>query len=57
LFDVLLLGWLGQTPVEAPYIFAGRICTAYYFLFFIVLVPASGLLERYFFMYNIAPKD
>jgi len=40
----LLLGWLGQKPVEDPYIFLGQIITVFYFSFFI-LTPLVGLLE------------
>jgi quinol-cytochrome oxidoreductase complex cytochrome b subunit len=43
--DFLLLGWIGQKPVETPYIEVGMIATAFYFLFLLVLVPIIGLLE------------
>jgi quinol-cytochrome oxidoreductase complex cytochrome b subunit len=43
--DFLLLGWIGQKPVETPYIEVGMIATAFYFLFLLVLVPVIGLLE------------
>ena len=33
ILNALLLGWLGQKPVEAPYIFLGQILTCFYFLF------------------------
>lgn len=39
-----LLGWLGQKPVEAPYVFLGQFITVLYFSFFI-LVPLCSLLE------------
>ena len=44
--DFLLLGWIGQKPVEAPYIEVGQVATVFYFLFFIVLVPAIGIIEK-----------
>lgn len=47
IFDVLLLGWLGACPVEAPYIIMGQCATFYYFFFFLVLLPGLGLVENY----------
>jgi len=44
--DFLLLGWIGQKPVEAPYIEVGQVATVFYFLFFIVLVPTIGIIEK-----------
>lgn len=43
--DFLILGWIGQKPVETPFIEIGMGATIFYFLFFLVLVPAIGLLE------------
>ncbi len=45
--DFVLLGWIGQKPVETPYIEIGMFATAFYFFFLIVLVPAMGILEYY----------
>jgi len=45
--DFLLLGWIGQKPVESPYIEVGMVATAFYFLFLLVLVPVIGLVERF----------
>jgi ubiquinol-cytochrome c reductase cytochrome b subunit len=44
--DFLLLGWIGQKPVETPYIEVGQVGTAFYFFFFIVLVPVIGIVEK-----------
>jgi quinol-cytochrome oxidoreductase complex cytochrome b subunit len=44
--DFFLLGWLGQKPVEDPYVFLGVCATIFYFFFFIVIVPAIGILEK-----------
>jgi ubiquinol-cytochrome c reductase cytochrome b subunit len=44
--DFLLLGWIGQKPVESPYIEIGLFATLFYFFFFIVLIPAIGLIEN-----------
>ena len=43
--DFLLLGWLGQKPVETPYIEAGMLATVFYFVFLLILLPALGYLE------------
>jgi len=46
-FDFLILGWIGQQPVEDPYIMIGMWSTAFYFLFLLVLVPCIGKLENF----------
>jgi len=43
--DFLILGWIGQKPVETPFIEVGQIATVFYFLFFIFLIPCLGILE------------
>jgi quinol-cytochrome oxidoreductase complex cytochrome b subunit len=44
--DFLILGWLGQQPVETPFLELGQVATGFYFLFFLVLFPAIGLIEK-----------
>merc|ERR1711970_1350473 len=44
--NFLLLGWLGQMPVEDPYIQIGQFCTLVYFAYYLVALPGLGLLER-----------
>jgi ubiquinol-cytochrome c reductase cytochrome b subunit len=44
--DFLLLGWIGQKPVETPFIEIGQVGTVFYFLFFLVLLPLIGLIEK-----------
>jgi len=44
--DFLLLGWIGQKPVESPYIEVGMFATIFYFLFFLFLLPIIGLIEK-----------
>ncbi len=41
----VLLGWLGGQPAEGGYIYAARICTAYYFAHFLIVLPLLGLFE------------
>jgi ubiquinol-cytochrome c reductase cytochrome b/c1 subunit len=42
----ILLGWLGSKPPEGIYVLASRLCTAYYFAHFLVVLPLLGLFER-----------
>jgi len=44
--DFLLLGWIGQKPVESPYIEIGMGATLFYFAFFLLLLPLIGLIEK-----------
>ena len=44
--DFILLGWIGQKPVESPYIEIGMGATIFYFLFLLVLVPVIGYVEN-----------
>jgi quinol-cytochrome oxidoreductase complex cytochrome b subunit len=50
--DFLLLGWIGQKPVESPYIEVGMGATLFYFVFLLILVPVVGLLEDKFIKNN-----
>ena len=45
-FNFLFLGWIGQKPVEDPYVLCGVLATVYYFFFFLVIVPVLGFLEE-----------
>nr|YP_010117976.1 apocytochrome b [Phytophthora captiosa]QPN53987.1 apocytochrome b [Phytophthora captiosa] len=48
----LLLGWVGQCPVEYPYTEIGIVSMIYYFFFFIIIIPFLGKLEAYLIRYN-----
>jgi quinol-cytochrome oxidoreductase complex cytochrome b subunit len=52
----LLLGWVGQCPVEYPYTEIGVISMIYYFFFFIIIIPFLGKFETYLIRYNIHKK-
>ena len=54
--DFLLLGWIGQKPVESPFIEIGIGCTIFYFLFFIVLFPIIGIIEYYLIQLKLNNK-
>jgi hypothetical protein len=47
--NFLLLGWLGSQHVEEPYIFLGQLCTAYYFVHFLIIIPLVGILDNTLF--------
>jgi quinol-cytochrome oxidoreductase complex cytochrome b subunit len=44
--NFLLLGWIGQQPVEYPYMEVGLFCTCLYFFLFIVIFPLLGIIEE-----------
>jgi len=44
--DFLILGWIGQKPAETPFIEVGQIATLFYFVFFIILIPSLGIIEK-----------
>jgi len=45
--NFIILGWIGQKPVESPYTEIGQVATFYYFLFLLVIIPLSGKIEDY----------
>jgi len=45
--DFLILGWIGQKPVKTTFVIAGQIATVYYFIFFIILIPVTGIIESF----------
>lgn len=49
--DLILLSWIGQQPVEDPYILIGQLASVYFFFYFLVYVPLSGKLEQYLIKY------
>jgi ubiquinol-cytochrome c reductase cytochrome b subunit len=43
--NAILLGWLGSQPAEGIFVVLSQIGTAYYFGFFLVIMPLLGLFE------------
>ena len=41
----VILGWLGGKPAEGHYIILAQIFTAYYFGFFLIILPLLGVME------------
>jgi ubiquinol-cytochrome c reductase cytochrome b subunit len=46
LFDCIALGYLGGKPPSEPYLTISRLCTAYYFLHFLIVVPLIAKYEK-----------
>jgi ubiquinol-cytochrome c reductase cytochrome b subunit len=42
----LVLMWAGAKPAEGHYVVIARLATAYYFLYFLVILPLLGRIER-----------
>jgi quinol-cytochrome oxidoreductase complex cytochrome b subunit len=40
------LGYLGGKPAEGIYVIQAQIATAYYFAFFLIILPLLGLFEK-----------
>ncbi|HUG61093.1 MAG TPA: cytochrome b/b6 [Methylomirabilota bacterium] len=41
----VILGWLGSRPAEGGYVLAAQVCTAYYFAYFVIILPLLGFIE------------
>ena len=50
--DCLLLGWIGQQPVEDPYILVGQLASVYFFIYFLILIPFLGKFEHFLIKYK-----
>ena len=44
--NCLFLGWVGANPPEGFFVDLGRICTAFYFAYFIVIIPLIAYFEK-----------
>jgi ubiquinol-cytochrome c reductase cytochrome b/c1 subunit len=44
--NFFVLMWVGAKPAEQPYVLIAQLCTAYYFAYFLVILPVLGRLER-----------
>jgi ubiquinol-cytochrome c reductase cytochrome b subunit len=44
--DFIILMWIGSQHPNTPYIEIGQISTAFYFLWFLFLVPFIGIMEN-----------
>jgi ubiquinol-cytochrome c reductase cytochrome b subunit len=44
--DVIVLGWVGKSPAEEPYVRIGQFAAAYYFAHFLIILPIISALEK-----------
>jgi len=44
--DCIILGWVGAMPAEGIYVLIARIATAYYFSFFLIIMPLLSRFEK-----------
>ena len=44
--DFAILMWIGSQHPEEPFVLIGQIGTAYYFAWFIFIIPVIGILEN-----------
>ena len=45
-FDFFVLMWLGAMPAEEPYAIIALIASAYWFAYFLVILPLLGVIEK-----------
>lgn len=45
--DCVVLCWIGGNVPETPYVEIGRIATAYYFAYFMIILPSMGRIEKF----------
>ena len=50
--DTVLLSWIGQQPVEDPYIVVGQCASLFFFFYFLCLVPFLGRFENHLIHYK-----
>jgi ubiquinol-cytochrome c reductase cytochrome b/c1 subunit len=46
LVNAIALGYLGGKPAEGLYVVFSQICTAYYFAYFLIILPIIGKIEK-----------
>jgi ubiquinol-cytochrome c reductase cytochrome b subunit len=44
--DFFILMWIGSQHPETPYVEIGQVATAFYFVWFLILVPFIGIFEN-----------
>jgi len=46
IFNFIVLGWVGSKVPEGHYLIISRICTTYYFVHFLIILPILGMFEK-----------
>ena len=46
--NFVILMWIGSQHPNSPYVEIGQIATAFYFAWFLIIVPVVGLIENTF---------
>jgi len=54
--DFFILMWIGSQHPDEPFVTIGQFATAFYFIWFLVLVPALGILENTLFDLGVSTK-
>ena len=44
--NFLILMWIGSQHPESPFVEVGQVATAFYFAYFLVIVPMTGIIEN-----------
>jgi ubiquinol-cytochrome c reductase cytochrome b subunit len=44
--DFIVLMWCGSQPAEQPFVIISQLATLYWFLFFLVILPLLGMVEK-----------
>jgi len=52
--DCIILVWIGQKPVEDPYILIGQLASVVFFVYFLIFIPFIGKFEQ--FLINYTPN-
>ena len=47
--DFIILFWIGSQHPDSPYLEIGQAATAFYFLWFLFIVPVFGIMENTLF--------
>lgn len=47
--DFIILVWIGSQHPESPFVEVGQAATAFYFLWFLAIVPICGIMENTLF--------
>jgi len=55
--DFFILMWIGSQHPDEPFVTIGQFATAFYFVWFLVLVPALGILENTLFDLGVSTKN